>query len=237
MLVANIGFAFSESNLAGQVIVILLFVGSIFAWSIMLTKMRDLRRAAALGRRFCRSYREDENPLALHGEAEPFRGCPQFAIYSVVCDQLAAELEERGAAFDDYAEEGRAAGAAVTAADLKSARNIAERMMGDQAIRMEENMGFLATAVSTAPFLGLLGTVWGVMEAFSGMAISGTNTLANIAPGISGALLTTIVGLIVAIPSSIGHNLLSASIRRLSIEMENFVEELSADFDRCFGED
>lgn len=86
-------------------------------------------------------------------------------------------------------------------------------------------MGMLATAVSAAPFLGLLGTVWGVMDAFSGMAQSGSAALSAVAPGISGALLTTIIGLLVALPSMIGYNGLSSRIRRLAVEMDNFAQE------------
>ena len=86
-------------------------------------------------------------------------------------------------------------------------------------------MGLLATAVSAAPFLGLLGTVWGVMDAFSGMADSGSAALSAVAPGISGALLTTIIGLIVALPSMIGYNLLSSKIRHIAVQMDNFSQE------------
>jgi biopolymer transport protein TolQ len=95
-------------------------------------------------------------------------------------------------------------------------------------------MGLVATAASTAPFLGLLGTVWGVMEAFGGMALGGTAMLSAVAPGISGALLTTVVGLLVALPSVVGYNLLSDSIRRISVEMDNFVDELMADVERQY---
>ena len=87
-------------------------------------------------------------------------------------------------------------------------------------------MGLLATAVSAAPFLGLLGTVWGVMDTFSGMSSAGNAALSAVAPGISGALLTTIIGLIVALPSMIGYNLLSSEIRRISVQMDHFAQEL-----------
>jgi biopolymer transport protein ExbB/TolQ len=89
-------------------------------------------------------------------------------------------------------------------------------------------MGVLATAVSACPFLGLLGTVWGVMDAFGGMATSGAAMLSAVAPGISGALLTTVVGLIVALPSSIGYNMLTSRIRRLAVQMDNFSQEFVA---------
>ena len=95
-------------------------------------------------------------------------------------------------------------------------------------------MGLLATAVTAAPFLGLLGTVWGVMEAFSGMAATGSPMLSAVAPGISGALLTTVVGLLVALPSSIGYNMLSNKIRRFCVEMDNFSQELNQDVERYF---
>ena len=94
---------------------------------------------------------------------------------------------------------------------LSGIRNVAERTMADQALLLENSMGLLATAASTAPFLGLLGTVWGVMEAFGGMAVTGTAMLSAVAPGISGALLTTVIGLLVALPSAVGGTTCSAT--------------------------
>ena len=92
-------------------------------------------------------------------------------------------------------------------------------------------MGFLATAVTTAPFLGLLGTVWGVMAAFGGMAAQKSAQLSAVAPGISSALLTTVVGLLVALPSAIGYNLLSNQIRQLCVKTDNFAQELVSDIE------
>ena len=114
---------------------------------------------------------------------------------------------------------------------INAVRNVAERTMADQALLLENSMGLLATAASTAPFLGLLGTVWGVMEAFGGMAVTGTAMLSAVAPGISGALLTTVVGLLVALPSAVGYNLLSDRLRRMSVEMDNFTQELISDIE------
>ena len=117
---------------------------------------------------------------------------------------------------------------------VSAVRNVAERTMADEALMLEDSMGLLATAVTAAPFLGLLGTVWGVMEAFSGMAATGSPMLSAVAPGISGALLTTVVGLLVALPSSIGYNMLSNKIRRFCVEMDNFSQELNQDVERYF---
>jgi biopolymer transport protein TolQ len=108
---------------------------------------------------------------------------------------------------------------------LETLRTVVDRNVADEALILEEQMGLLATAVSAAPFLGLLGTVWGVMDAFGGMAVTGSATLSAVAPGISGALLTTVVGLLVALPSAIGYNLLTNQIRRISVQMDNFAQE------------
>jgi biopolymer transport protein TolQ len=113
-------------------------------------------------------------------------------------------------------------------------RNAAEREVADQVLALESQMGILATAVNASPLMGLLGTVWGVMLAFTGMAIQGSANLSAVAPGIAGALLTTVVGLIVAIPSAIGYNYLTSQIRTLTVQMDNFADALVADMQRHF---
>ena len=95
-------------------------------------------------------------------------------------------------------------------------------------------MGILATAVSASPLLGLLGTVWGVLDAFGAMAVAGAANLSAVAPGISAALLTTVVGLLVAIPSAIGYNVLTSKIRELAVQMDNFAQEFVAELQRRF---
>ena len=95
-------------------------------------------------------------------------------------------------------------------------------------------MIILATAVSGSPFLGLLGTVWGVMDTFSGVAMAGTPNLAAMAPGVSGALLTTVVGLLVAIPAMFGYNFLVTSLRAMIVQTDNFAAQLSSDFEHRF---
>ena len=115
---------------------------------------------------------------------------------------------------------------------MKIVRNIIDQTVDEQVIQLEKNVVVLATAVTAAPFLGLMGTVWGVMDAFGGLAIQGTATLSAVAPGISGSLIATLAGLIVALPSLIGYNMLTSRIRILSTMMEHFAEELMADLER-----
>jgi biopolymer transport protein TolQ len=114
-------------------------------------------------------------------------------------------------------------------ARLEHAENALQRAIARQTLRYESSMIFLATIVSGAPFLGLLGTVWGVMLAFDSITASGAQTasIQNLAPGVSAALLTTIAGLVVAIPSVFGYNFLLSTTRRLITELENFASSLA----------
>ena len=110
---------------------------------------------------------------------------------------------------------------------LEHAENALQRALARQTLRYESNMIFLASVVSGAPFLGLLGTVWGVMDAFSAVSVQQTASIQTLAPGVSAALLTTISGLLVAIPSLFGYNMLFASTKRLITELENYASSLA----------
>jgi biopolymer transport protein ExbB/TolQ len=117
---------------------------------------------------------------------------------------------------------------------MNSVRSAMEREVGEQALRLEDRMTVLATAVSGAPFLGLLGTVWGVMDTFSGIAMAGHPDIAAMAPGVSGALITTVTGLLVAIPAMFGYNFLVVTLRGLIVELDNFAAELASAFDHRY---
>jgi len=232
---AGVMFALQQSNLAGKVIVAILFIGSIFAWSLMITKMRELAQARRSSASFLRLYRQDAHPAAVFLKRRKFDESPLYAVYEQACVELGAALESRGAAPEDLFMGGVGASEPhLSEMQVSAIRNVAERTMADQSLLMEGSMGLLATATTTAPFLGLLGTVWGVMDSFAGMAVTGTAMLSEVAPGVSGALLTTVVGLLVALPSAIGYNMLGDQIRRLTVMLSNFCEELVSDVERHY---
>lgn len=232
--VADVFFAFRTSNFAGKVIVVLLFLGSIFAWTIMVTKFAELRRARVESQRFLQAFRKSSHPLDLFLRRQRFAESPLYRIYEAGCSELGAELEARGVAGEDLFLGSVGTARRLSALQLEGVRNVTERTVADLALMLEEKMGLLATAVSASPFLGLLGTVWGVMDAFGGMAVTGAATLAAVAPGIAGALLTTVVGLLVALPSAIGYNFLTHQIRELCVDMDNFAQEFAAAIRRAF---
>jgi biopolymer transport protein TolQ len=228
---AGVVFVFGQSNFSGKVIVVLLFVGSILAWTLMVTKIKYLWAAKTASERFLGAYRKESHPVALYRKDRKRLGVgPLQTVYEKACQALGAALDaSEGMSFDLFSQ-----GAPLTLSDrhIRSVQNAVDRTVADQALLLENHMGLLATAASTAPFLGLLGTVWGVMEAFGSMSSAGAALLSDVAPGISGALLTTVVGLIVALPSSIGYNVLSDQIRKLTVAMDNYAQELVADLER-----
>lgn len=116
----------------------------------------------------------------------------------------------------------------LTPAQREAIRTLLENAVSDRIAEMEARIPTLALAVSVSPLLGLFGTVWGVMVAFCGVAKAGTADIAALAPGVAGALLTTVAGLVVAIPSLIAYNFLTNGIRKDTVVLDNFIEEFMA---------
>jgi len=122
----------------------------------------------------------------------------------------------------------------IAPAQMHAVNAAMERAVGETALSLESQMILLATAVSGSPFLGLLGTVWGVMDTFTDVAVAGSPNLTTMAPGISGALITTVTALCVAIPAMFGYNFLVTSIRGIIVEMDNFAAELASEFEHKY---
>lgn len=233
--VADVLYAFRESTISGKLIVLLLVLGSVGAWSIMVTKYFELRRAQSSSEEFIKAFRKEEHPIGLFLQRKRYPGSPLYRIYEASCVGLGSEFEVSGGNPGDlFMGKVGSVSARLDRIQLSAVEGLTDRNVADQTLLLESNMGWLATAVSTAPFLGLLGTVWGVMDSFGGMATKGSATLSAVAPGISAALLTTIVGLFVALPSAIGYNMLTNQIRTLAVKMDNFAQEFEAAVRRVY---
>ena len=109
------------------------------------------------------------------------------------------------------------------------------RAQREESARLERGLGFLATTASVTPFIGLLGTVWGIMNAFQGIGMTGTANIAVVAPGIAEALINTAAGLAAAIPAVLGYNHFLGRLRRLGTRMENFSSEFESRADRVLN--
>jgi biopolymer transport protein ExbB/TolQ len=229
----GIVFAFENSTLPGRVILFALFFASIFSWSVMVTKFRVIRHARRRREHFLELFRTDRQPLRLYTDRVRFEGAPVFAVYRAGCKELtfqllgSAEVDETFRARLDSAPR-------ISPAQMRVVTTAMERAVGETALRLESQMILLATAVSGAPFLGLLGTVWGVMETFGDVAAAGSANLAAMAPGVSAALITTVTGLLVAIPAMFGYNYLVTTIRAMIVELDNFAAELASEFEHKY---
>jgi len=205
-LAANIIEIFERCGTIDKVIVLGLGVCSLVAWTVMFGKHAELRR-----------LRDQRAIVDVPESWLQRRSIPYADLFAD-----AVESYKRAAAFE------RERGQALNPrARLEHAENAIQRAIGRQTLRYESNMIFLASIVSGAPFIGLLGTVWGVMEAFSAVATQQTAGIQQLAPGVSGAMLATIAGLVVAIPSVFGYNLLLGHTRRMITELENYASALA----------
>ena len=207
---------FVRSGLIGQIIVIGLAGFSLVAWTIMLGKHKELKRLRLLNHSFEERLREERTLLDL---PEPFRNRRNIPYGDLFADAL--EAYERA---DSIA---RSRGNDSARFRLEHAENALQRSLARQSLRYEANMVFLATIVSGAPFMGLLGTVWGVMDAFSAVSVQQTATIQTLAPGVSAALLTTIAGLLVAIPSVFGYNYIFGRTKLMITELENYASTVA----------
>ena len=212
----NIIEIFERCDPVDKAIVVGLGVFSLIAWTIMFGKHFELKRLQLLNHSFEVHLRDQRTLLDLPESLRNKRGIPYADLFAD-----AVESYWRAAAI------GKERGVENSRARLEHAENALQRALARQTLRYESSMIFLASIVSGAPFIGLLGTVWGVMEAFSSVAMQKTAGIQQLAPGVSGAMLATIAGLVVAIPSVFGYNLLLGSTRRMTTELENFASSLA----------
>ncbi|MBP6506858.1 MAG: MotA/TolQ/ExbB proton channel family protein [Opitutaceae bacterium] len=212
----NIIQVFLQCDIVGQIITVGLAVFSLIAWTIMFGKHFELKRLRQLNWAFEAHLRDQRTLLDLPESFRDRRAIPYADLFAD-----AVESYWRAAAI------GKERGDENSRAKLEHAENALQRALSRQTLRYETSMIFLASIVTGAPFLGLLGTVWGVMEAFGAVSQQQSSTIAALAPGVSAALLTTIAGLVVAIPSLFGYNFLLNTTKGLITELENYASSLA----------
>ena len=229
-------WAFQQADLQGKVIVVLLCVGSALTWTLMLSKWQQFRRARKTGSAFLVQFRRERDPLHLYINNYELSDCPLYNIYRLGAEEVSSRFGNgakpsagsyKTAAANPTLLAGGAetAGAATGVVNLDTLRNVLGRAIDTEVLQLEQHVSWLSTAVQGGPFLGLLGSAWGVMSVFAQMGIYGTVRLGAVAPGISAALLATVVGLLVAIPSLFGFNWVAQRIRHQTMELENFADE------------
>ena len=212
----NIIDVFLRCDPVGQIITGGLAIVSVFAWSVMFGKHFELKRLRELNHAFESHLHDQRAVLDLPESFRNKRAIPYADLFSD-----AIEAYWRAAAIE------KEKGETDPRARMEHTENALQRALSRQTLRYESSMIFLATIVTGAPFLGMLGTVWGVMEAFSAVAVQESASIKTLAPGVSAALLTTIAGLLVAIPSVFGYNFLLGKSKQLITELENYASSLA----------
>lgn len=221
-------YVWHQATLEGKLIIITLVIFSIFAWSVMASKAVQMRRAKNLNRLFEVEFHNQKKVLEIFDRRVQVPDCPLFMVYHEGSRELDARLKGTG---------GTSRKPTASLKGMEYVKRTLERAVAQQALRLESGLILLAIAVSGAPFLGLLGTVWGVMSAFSYVAMRGNADLKTMAPGVAAALITTVAGLLVAIPSMFGYNWLVHTLRVLTVELDNFAQELVSHMETEYLED
>ncbi len=191
------------------VLIILLFF-SVVSWAIIFYKWRYFSRAKKETEAFMRVFHSGKDLKALLHVSRPLMISPLSRIFTAVYSEGKVQRDEVKRALRRY-----------------EALEVA---------RLERYLNFLATTGSTTPFIGLFGTVWGIMSAFKGIGAAGSASLAVVAPGIAEALIATAMGLAAAIPAVIGYNYFLSMAGRIIVEMEDFSEELLDSFVKSRGD-
>ena len=187
----------------------LLLVTSVFSWAIMISKWRAFREADVQNRKFVRAFRKSGRLTEVAAVAEQFRPSPLVAVFNEIHDEYQRQAGGRG-----------------TPPNPQALERAAQTAASESLTLMEHRMTWLATIAQIAPFIGLFGTVMGIIDAFHGLGTAGAATLRAVAPGISEALITTAAGLIVAVPAVVGYNQLTAQVRDFGARMDDFGREL-----------
>ena len=190
-------------------VLILLAAASIFSWTIIIAKARGFASARHRSAAFLKAFRRTGRLSEIATLADQFKPSPLVAVFSEINDEYQRQNQGRGLPRNPPALER----AALTASS-------------EALTAMESRMTWLATIAAIAPFIGLFGTVWGIIDAFHGLGTAGAATLRAVAPGISEALITTAAGLLVAIPAVVGYNQLTAQLRDFAARMDDFGREL-----------
>ena len=210
-----------------RIVLAILLILSVFSWAIIFQKSSQFGRIEPQTKKFLAMFRAGRglpDPRTLRAGA---RGTPLVSVYEAGYRELEAQLGG-----------GNPRPGAASGGKPKNANAIGVEMQvvaGDEVRRLEKGMQWLATTGAVSPFIGLFGTVWGVMDAFAGLGDAGTASLRAVAPGIAEALVTTAAGLFAAIPAVIAYNHYLQGIRSLAGRMDSFASEFVAKIETLYS--
>jgi biopolymer transport protein ExbB/TolQ len=252
MMAANAAvFAIKNATTEGKITVVVLLLLSLFSWTIILGKFRQLLIARAATKKFLEAYASTRDPLDIQRKQAEFDGAPAYQLYIRGADELAYQLKNNPVAVagrprpvaanlppgvenehTDILARDRVT--KISTASFDAVRVTLEEAAGAEAMGLEKGMIVLSTAVAGGPFIGLLGTVWGVMSTFASIAENNSASLTTMAPGVAAALVATVTGLLVAIPAMFAYNFMVTTIRAITQELDGFATRYATQIEHVY---
>jgi len=198
-----------QTGPVAKVVLLLLLAFSVLSWAVILSKWLLIRRAHSQSGRFVRAFRRAQRLQDVVSVADQFRPSPLVGVFEGAVAEFKRQMGNSGGINNPTS--------------IQRAMQIAS---SEEVTKLERNLPWLAITGAVTPFIGLFGTVWGIIDAFHGLGTAGAATLRAVAPGISEALITTAAGLAAAIPAVIAYNLILGSIRELATRNDDFALEM-----------
>jgi biopolymer transport protein TolQ len=208
LLQVSIVDSISNSAPIPKAVLIFLLLFSLLSWTIVFSKWSRFRRARVANGQFLRAFRKASALDAVAVASEQFRQSPLVTVFDFGYAEVERQVKARG-----------------TLTNKLSLERSLQLGMSEELTRLERNMNWLATTATVTPFIGLFGTVWGIINAFQGLGQAGSASLRAVAPGISEALVATAMGLAAAIPAAVFYNYFGSSIKDFGARMEDFALE------------
>jgi biopolymer transport protein TolQ len=203
----------------GIVVLGVLICFSLFSWTVIFSKWQSLRGAKQTNARFLRAFRKASGLEAVLVASEQYRPSPLVSVFDFGYEEAARQVKGRG-----------------KLTNRTSLERTLQLGISEELAKLERNMSWLATTASVTPFIGLFGTVLGIIRAFQDLGAQGSTSLRTVAPGISEALIATAVGLFAAIPAAIFYNHFGHLIREVGARMDDFALEFMNMTERTYGE-
>ena len=208
-----------SASLVSTMVLALLLVASLMSWAVIFAKWSQFRAAEQANASFLRAFRKAPSMDATAAAAEQFRKSPLTGVFDFGYQEVVRQFKTKGGIVNKVALE-----------------RTLQLGIGEEIARLERSMSWLATTATVSPFVGLFGTVLGIIDSFQGLGAAGSASLRAVAPGISEALIATAAGLAAAIPAAIAYNAFGHSVKELAARMDDFSLEFLNLTERHFEE-
>lgn len=219
LLQTNIWELISHGSVLANVVLVILILFSIYSWTVIFAKWSALGSARRSNVRFLRAFRKSSGLESVMVASEQFRPSPLVNVFDHGYEEVSRQVKARG-----------------SIANRDAINRSLQIGTNQQLSRLEENLSWLATTASVSPFIGLFGTVLGIIRAFQNLGAAGSTSLSAVGPGIAEALIATAAGLAAAIPAAMAYNHFGHMLKEIGGEMDDFSLEFLNLIDRSFGD-